>query len=197
MSLQNPPLGLLERVGLLDRSGMAPQCIDPEELHFTQPGGNALGLDTSTPSCLSQSFSRWTTSNHPNSTLNPTSNSTSSTKLKWLCDLDYTACDYEKVYNPRQPSTGIKTTRKGLRVKPKNGQHARELERNRNAAASYRSRQKNQLDSLLTRVREEEQQLIKQKNMVYSLEDELWHLRNELYRQQLQVLGTTKLDAAG
>lgn len=198
MSTDRLSLALSSPVDLSNPAGIAGHFIDPEELHFGQPTDDATSLIHNLETVSTKTSPEPVTPAHSNSTLAARRNSTSSTRSHSSSEAHYTGHECAKEYAPRQSSAGTKSTRKGLRVKPRNGRHARELERNRNAAASYRSRQKTQLDSLLTRVREEEKQMIKQKSMVYSLKDELWHLRNEfMARQQLQILGMNESDFEG
>lgn len=198
MSTGRLNLGLGHSVQLSNPSEIAGQFIDPEELHFKQPMDVTINLIPSLETASTKSSPEMVNSAHSNTTLAARRNSTNSAKSHSSCEAHHTGHECEKAYLPRRSPTRTKATRRGLRIKPRNGQHARELERNRNAAASYRSRQKNQLDSLLTRVREEEQRMLKQKSMVYSLKDELWHLRNEfMARQQLQILGMSNSNLEG
>lgn len=190
-----PPVDAVEPVEPLNRSAMATPSIDPNNLYFSRPADNDIDLDMDFLTSFAPSPAESAQSAHPEPPLTATRKSTSSTKKsKPSRHLDNTDSKDQKTYAPRQP-LARKPTRKALRVKPRNSQHARELDRNRNAAASYRSRQKNQVDSLLTRMRDEEQRMIKQRDMVYSLRDELWHLRNEfIAQQQLQAFDASRAD---
>ena len=180
-----------DRVNLLDRTTMNKQYIDPEEIHYSRSQDefpdHHLG---SAPSFLPTSQGvRPTGPSEMNlsSNFDPSSSSSGSDSSRNSEHIDE---QVTKAYAPRASAAGRKSTKAALRVRPRNGQHARELERNRHAAANYRSRQKNQLDTLLTRVREEEHKMVKQKSLVYSMKEELWQLRNNLMaRQQMQIFG--------
>ncbi|ETN46048.1 uncharacterized protein HMPREF1541_00231 [Cyphellophora europaea CBS 101466] len=204
MSQLGPPLGLDERIDLLDRIEIDMQFIDPEELHFSlpseqDPSQRSLGSYSSGASHGSADFDSTIFSDLTNKTM--LDSSISYTDTKPALDLDAPDADdgTTKGYTPHRTSKSKRRTTKSsssssssLKVKPRNGQHARELARNRQAAANYRAKQKNQLDALLERAREEERRMVKQRAMVYSLKDELWHLRNELLaRQQIQLCGAS------
>lgn len=191
-------MNLAERISLLDRLSAGGQCIDPEELHFSQAEGSFQELDPDSSRSSTQSSQEVPSLLPRELKTGSDVDSVSSVGSKHSWDYDHTDCRPSKAYAPRTSATGRKSTKAALRVKPRNGQHARELERNRQAAANYRSRQKKQLNSLLTRVREEEDKMAKQKSMVYSLKDELWHLRNNLMaRQQMQIFGARNMAVEG
>lgn len=189
MEVFEPPLNLGERVSLLDRQHLQEHSIDPEELHFST-------LDGDIPTRMTASSSRsgsLDSSVVDNSILpDPMEWDVHSRSARSMVDIG--SVDGKR-YAPRQNTGSRKSTKAPTRVKPRNGQHARELERNRQAAANYRSRQKNQLDTLLSRVRNEETRMLKQKGMIYSLKDELFQLRNQLMaHQQAHIFGMREMN---
>jgi hypothetical protein len=196
-ALHQTMMNLEDRVGLLDRSTMNNQFIDPEELHYSQPDDEFTDNEV-TSSTSSLQGSQDLDLSLP-SELNYLGNLDSShgSGAKLSAPDEHIDTRPGKAYAPRASAASRKSAKAALRVRPRNGQHARELERNRQAAANYRSRQRNQLDTLLNRVREEEDKMVKQKSMVYSLKEELWHLRNNLMaRQQMQIFGMRNMEAA-
>jgi hypothetical protein len=191
-------MDLAERIGLLDRSSGDGHCIDPEELHFSNAADSLQEFDVDSSQSSAQGTGRL--SNLFPAQLDIANDIGSISSVESKHSVEYEPADgrSSRAYAPRASAVERKSTKAALRVRPRNGQHARELERNRQAAANYRSRQKNQLDSLLTRVREEEDKMVKQKSMVYSLKEELWHLRNNLMaRQQIQIFGARSMANSG
>lgn len=190
MSTSTLSMDLAESMNLLDRTDASKSYVNPEELHLSQPEGEILMFNVNSSSSSIQSPQDAIPA-MPADTIGPESSTTSESSQ----NNNDGRFRPSKAYAPRASASGRKSTKASMRVRPKNGQHARELERNRQAAASYRSRQKNQLDSLLTRVREEEDKMLKQRSLVYSLKDELWQLRNQLMaRQQSQIFASRNLD---
>lgn len=191
-------MNLAERIDFMDRSSFDSRYIDPEELHFSQADNcpPELNLKTSSSSSSSsQSYQSPGTAVSSELNLPKNVDSASSVTSKNSFSHEQPEWRPKKAYAPRVTASERKSNKAALRVRPRNGQHARELERNRQAAANYRSRQKNQLDSLLTRVREEEDKMVKQKGMVYSLKEELWQLRNNMMaRQQMQLFAMRNME---
>jgi hypothetical protein len=181
----------------MDQIVMAQQYIDPEELHLSLSEDNFPDLISNIFRTTTRSQKTQGTAGPPELDSSSPTDSASSVTVPDLTNNEQPQVRPAKAYAPRGTASGRKSTTSALRVRPRNGQHARELERNRHAAANYRSRQKNQLDTLLTRVREEENKMVKQRGMVYSLKEELWQLRNNLIsRQQMQIFGMRNTEAA-
>ncbi|KAK5049559.1 hypothetical protein LTR84_004488 [Exophiala bonariae] len=69
------------------------------------------------------------------------------------------------------------------RITPRSTKHARELELNRKAATKCRNRQKNFVENLQNKCRNEEARMLEQSALVHALHDEVVLLRNEVMRQ--------------
>lgn len=69
------------------------------------------------------------------------------------------------------------------RITPRSSKHARELELNRKAATKCRNRQKNFVENLQQKCRNEEARMHEQSALVHALHDEVIVLRNEIMRQ--------------
>jgi hypothetical protein len=197
MNIFETNLDLNVGLGPLGRGHTYNAFVDPEELHFAnhtaasspQEVPRILRSSSMSSEIYDQVQGNWSSLADVSEPLNV---HTSPPEYS----LDPTVADNgpTKSYAPRRRFAS-RRSKTPPRVKPRNGRHARELGRNRHAAASYRSRQKDQLDTLLNRVRDEQSRMLEQREMVYSLKVELFQLRNALMaHQQIHVFGTNALN---